>query len=113
MSCNLRSLRRRIGPVRKTDLSWKWIHTPSCPEIEEYGGCNNLRKYCINCLREVLFISSTDWRNYSFAKNVIKFNEKNVRSLQHQCVKKIIDENIPYTQLPNTIQKQIQDLKSN
>lgn len=51
---------------------WKWIHTSSCPDIEEYGGLNKLRKYCLQCLFYVLYESSSDWCKTSRVKRIIK-----------------------------------------
>lgn len=89
---------------------WKWIHTLSCPEIEEYGGRNKLSKYCLRCLRYVLEDSSTDWCKAPYVKRIMKCENKKIRSLQQHCIKQIIENNIEFTQMPDIIRNQIQQV---
>lgn len=90
---------------------WKWIHTSSCPEIEEYGGHNSLSKYCLRCLRSVWYASSSDWYIFSRVERKIKSENCKMRSLKQYCMKQIIEKNIPCTHLPDIIKNQIQELK--
>lgn len=90
---------------------WKWIHTSSCPPIQEYGGRNKLRKYCIRCLYSVWMNSSTDWYYYSQVKRKIKSENCKIRSLQQICMKQIIERNLPFAQLPDVMKNQIQELR--
>lgn len=86
---------------------WKWIHTPSCPMIKEYGGKNKLRKYCVKCLICILDESSSDWYKSSYVKRKIKSEKCRMRSLRQQCIKQIIEKNIDFVELPNELKNQI------
>lgn len=92
-------------------MEWKWIHTSSCPDIEEYCGRNKLNKYCLQCLHYVLYISSSDWHKASYVKQKIKSENCKIRSLQYHCIKQIIEKNIKVTQLPDIMKNQIRELK--
>lgn len=87
---------------------WKWIHTPSCPEVEEYGGWNKLREYCLQCLKYVLWDSSSDWHEYSYVELVLKSENSKIRSLQDHCIKQIIEKNVQFDQLPVILINRIQ-----
>lgn len=90
---------------------WKWIHTSSCPVVKEYGGQNNLRKYCLGCLQDVLDHSSSDWCKAAYVKRIIKSENRKIRSLQQHCIKLIIEGNIQFTRLPEKLKNLIQELK--
>ena len=90
---------------------WKWIHTSSCPAVQEYGGQNKLQKYCLRCLRYVLYDSSSDWCKATYVKQKIKSENRKIRSLQKHCIKVIIERNIQFTRLPDNIKNQVQELK--
>lgn len=90
---------------------WKWIHTTSCPILTEYCGPYKLRKYCSRCLRYVLYMSSSDWSEAPYVEGVLKYEDKIIRTLQEQCIKKIIEYNIQFTDLPIKLKNQIQYLK--
>lgn len=94
---------------RDRRIQWKWIHT-LCPEIEEYGGFHRLEKYCLRCLENVCLESSSDWRSHSFTKQMIKYENCKMRSLQNLCIKQIIERNIEITRLPDSIKKRICEL---
>lgn len=91
--------------------AWKWIHTSTCPDIEEYGGFNKLRKYCVQCLYYVWMDSSTDWCNYSHLNHIIRYENCKIRSLQQLCIKQIIENSVQFTQLPDKLKNHIQKLK--
>lgn len=91
---------------------WKWIHTSTCPNILEYGGCNSLRKYCLECLEMVLYTSSTDWHKYSYVTRKLKSENRKMRSLHDFCVKEIIEGNIPFDHLPDIFKNQITEIKN-
>lgn len=90
---------------------WKWIHTLTCPDIEEYGGFNNLRNYCLKCLSFVLDDSSSDWCKAAYVRRIIKSENCKIRSLQQHCIKQIIEGNLQITRLPDNLKKQIQEEK--
>lgn len=92
-------------------MGWKWIHTSSCPEIQEYGGFNKLRRYCVECLRCVHNVSSSDWRYYYHVRRRLKLERRKMRSLQQLCMKQIIERNIKFTKLPTNVRNQIQEIK--
>lgn len=94
--------------IAKIPKMWKWIHTSSCPEVEEYGGGRNLQRYCLKCLKYVLSDSSTDWHKYLHVKQVLKSENSKIRSLQDYCIKQIIEKNVQFAQLPITLKNKIQ-----
>lgn len=89
---------------------WKWIHTSTCPDIQEYGSRNKLSEYCVDCLLFVWYESSSDWRKASYVKRIIKSENCRIRSLQQHCIKQIIERNIQFTHLPNLIKNQIHNI---
>ena len=95
----------------KKKVPWKWIHTTSCPNVKEYGGSNNLRKYCVECLEHVLWSSSTDWYKYSYVECKIRYEKCKIRSLQQLCIKQIVEKNIQFIQLPDKLKNHIQEFK--
>lgn len=87
---------------------WKWIHTPSCPKVEEYGGWNKLHEYCLKCLEYVLWDTSSDWHRYSYVELVLKTENLKIFSLQDHCIKQIIEKNVKFGQLPANLKDKIQ-----
>lgn len=97
--------------MKKNRRQWKCVHTSNCPEIEEYGVKNKLSNYCLQCLHYVWLDSSSDWYNFKRVRQIIKYESRKIRSLQLLCIKSIIERNIEFTNLPNIIKNQIQEVK--
>lgn len=89
---------------------WKWIHTESCPDVEEYGGGRKLSKYCLKCLKSVYWNSSSDWHKYSYVKRVLKSENSKIRSLQEYSIKEIIENNVQFTHLPTILKNRIESV---
>lgn len=90
---------------------WKWVHTSTCPVVLEYGGGQNLQRYCLKCLNRVLVNSSSDWDKYLYVEKVLEIENLKIRSLQDYCIKEIIEKNVQFAQLPSILKNRIQHMK--
>lgn len=90
---------------------FKINHSENCPGITEYSGFNSLKKYCLDCLNYLLFISSSDWRKAEEIRKLLisyeKTKMKSLKSLKSLVIEKIIFLNIDLQELPQTLIKEI------
>lgn len=88
---------------------WKPFHDYKCPPIKEYGRFFKLKKYCLTCIKFVLYDSSRDWWAYKSIDNMLKQSPQQykVDSLQNMCLNIIQKTKLNSDSLPPSLSEKI------
>lgn len=95
--------------IRFNINKWKAFHDYKCPPIREYGGSFKLKKYCLTCIKFVLYHSSRDWWAYNSIYNMLKQSPQQykVDSLQNMCLNVIKETKLNHDTLPLLLSRKI------